>query len=78
VSAIDQLFLSDLARKSPQGRAGQAIFLLMTDGPMGASALKAELGYNSRDAVYKLMDNLARSVPLYYDEQSGVFGILES
>lgn len=77
MSPIDQLFISDSASTSPQGRAGRAVYLLMTDGPMCAAALTNELGYGSRHTVYKLMDNLSRSVPLYYDEQMGVFGILE-
>ena len=62
---------------SPQGRSGRAVYLLITVGPMRADELTRALGYSSRFSIYDLLDNLSQAeVPLYYDEGTGVYGIL--
>lgn len=63
---------------SPQGRAGRAVYLLLTNGPMRADELTVALGYSSRFGAYALLDNLSQGgVPLCYDEETGLWGILD-
>lgn len=63
------------AELSPQGRAGLATWLMMTQGPMTPAELAAALGYRSRFSVRDLLDNLATAVPLAYDESSGAWRV---
>lgn len=64
---------------SPQGRSGRAVYLLIAVGPMRADELTKALGYSSRFSIYDLLDNLSQAkVPLYYDERTGVYGILNN
>jgi hypothetical protein len=61
---------------TPQGRAGKAVYLLVTQGPLKADELTHALGYRGRWSIYDLLDNLSQAVPLYYDERKEVWGIL--
>jgi len=61
---------------SPQGRAGRAVWLLMKR-PMRSDELTQALGYSGRFSVYDLLRNISQSgVPLYYDEETSLWGIL--
>jgi hypothetical protein len=68
-------FLRDML--TPQGRAARAVYLLMTSGPIASEELTRALGYRGRFSVYDLLENLSLAVPLYYDEERGVWGILD-
>ncbi len=61
---------------TPQGRAGRAVYLLVTQGPMRSDELADAMGYRSRHSIYDLLGNLSQAVPIFYDETKGVWGIL--
>lgn len=64
---------------TPQGRAGKAVYLLMTSGPMRPDELREVLGYRSKTSpqfgVAYLLGNLSNDVPMSFDEQTGTWAI---
>jgi len=61
---------------TPQGRAGKAVYLLMTSGPMRPNELREVLGYKSPQyGLSCLLENLAHGVPIHFDEQSGTWSV---
>ena len=61
---------------TPQGRAGKAVYLLMTSGPMRPDELRERLGYKSPQfGLAYLLGNLAQDVPMHFDAQSGTWSV---
>ncbi|MCA9874543.1 MAG: hypothetical protein KC441_12830 [Anaerolineales bacterium] len=59
---------------TPQGRAGKAVYLLMTSGPMRPDELREILGYGSQLGVDFLLKNLSQDVPgMRFDEHAGTW-----
>lgn len=59
-----------------QARAGRAVYLLITTGPMTSQELTEALGYRDRFAVYDLMEKLSPAIPLYFNEGDGTWRVL--